>query len=103
MIKKCWIDAGLLKKEDGSEEIEYDDLDQEVCEEENLIQELTEQCEGLILEEGQTLTSGDEANLIENEVEVIENGEELAREQESESTGTTNFKQRGIQDYFAKK
>ena len=91
-----WGYAGLFKKEDDSEEMKYDDLDPEVCEEENLISELTEQCEGLILEEGQTLKCGDE-------VDLIENGEELAREQESESTGTTNFKQRGIQDYFAKK
>ena len=41
-IPHGWIDAGLLKKEDDSEEIKYDDLDLEVCEEENLIQELTD-------------------------------------------------------------
>ena len=75
MIKRCWVDAGLLTEETFSGEAEEYAVDRET-EEVMFIRELAQQCESLVLDEGESLVSDDEVELIEIKEEKQEEEEE---------------------------
>ena len=67
MVKRCWLDAGLLNEEHSNDEAgdDFDDgVDPEIVAKVWLIQELTEQCESPMLEEDENLVSDDEVELV---------------------------------------
>ena len=98
MIKRCWVDAGLLTEETFSGEAEEYAVDRETEEEVMFIRELAQQCESLALDEGESLVSDDEVELIEiEEKETVEDPIE-----NSKSTSVVKLKQRQISQFFSK-
>ena len=65
------------------------------------IRELAQQCESLALDEGESLVSDDEVELIEIEEEKEEETVEALREN-SKRTSVAKLKQRKISQFFSK-
>ena len=103
MIKRCWIDAGLLSEEDSSGETEDYAIDRETEEEEILIRELVQECEGMELNESGNLVSDDEVEVIETEEEEVEvEEEEAVPAVEAPVERVTKLKQSRISKFFVK-